>query len=203
MKISEIIVVKKIYHFTDSVSKLHNTQIYLSNINCEDCRYLVTSGLMEKSSLNLAKSHDTEEEIAIRQDFLSLVSRGGLKKPSDLLYVTIVHAWSLYMYIKTNQNLHKMMLSSRNPGDLFVKTFIQLLEDFQHTDAILYAKCPQGHNFKSMIQKAVIKLFHIMAKNYTAEQNDKIHLAKKRDERAMADHKKSSSARKIKKLSSS
>ena len=75
---------------------------------------------------------------------------------------------------------------------MFVETFVQKCEDNE------YAK---GHCTKPFIVKAVSTMFNIVAKNMVAKRNSEIHKKRKRKVN-INDAKKSSSERKLKKLTS-
>ena len=84
------------------------------------------------------------------------------------------------------------------PRTTFVESFYKKLSESRYASALCKTTCTSGHNFDKFIPKIALAMFNIMAKNYMASINDKIHAS----HMAQKTQKSSSDARKIAKLSS-
>lgn len=130
--------------------------------------------------------------------FSTLVSRGGLTRPSDYLYVTSVHASVFYEHIMNDISLKDLLFSTENPRYTFVESFYKILGQNEYTEPLTQMKCKKLHSHKKYIQRIAFTIFNISAKNYANRLNDDIRTssATKRAE------KRSASSMKIKKLQS-
>ena len=108
------------------------------------------------------------------------INRGGLVKPSDLVFITCLHASYLYQYIR-DEKLYKEFLNSVNPRSLFIEMFIVKIEEVEETNSILTVSCRIGHVFIPYVRKIATTMFNMYAKNLTAEFNDEIHKGRKRN----------------------
>ncbi len=171
---------------------------------CKDCRSLFSDG----GSPLTVQWNDvgaTEEELEEGKSFLSAINRGGLIKPSDILYITCLHAAELYRFIKDDYLLRKKLIGSRNSRSLFVEVFIRKLDEFDHTKKILSAQCQSKHDFRTHVRHVTTVMFNLFAKNLAAELNNVIHQSRKRkgvDEESV-EGKRDMSNMKSKKLKSS
>ena len=68
--------------------------------------------MLARSNEMLAIENDfgvvTESE---REKLVGMVNRGVLHKPSDIVYITCIHAWSMYKYIQCDENIFRKMMS--------------------------------------------------------------------------------------------
>ena len=64
----------------------------LKRTKCEKCLELLSAGNLEVGTTNV-------ENIEARQEFMSKLSRGCLLKPSDVVYITCIHAFVFYRSI--------------------------------------------------------------------------------------------------------
>ena len=118
-------------------------------------------------------------EKGAKDEFLPLlVNRGGLIKPSDLLFVTCVHAAAFFKYIKSKEYISNMINGS-NPRSVFSSLVMKKIEDNDETAALLNNECNQP--FRLLIPQIAMKIFYIMAKNFINERNDNIHKERKRE----------------------
>ena len=69
------------------------------------------------------KFHETssDENVNEKVKFISIVSRGGLLKPSDLVYITCIHVWTYHN--KERKEAHKACL----PTYLYIFWMITVL----------------------------------------------------------------------------
>ena len=132
------------------------------------------------------------------QKFVSLCNRGGLIKPCDVVFITCIHAWSLYAFIFDTDELSKMLLSSANPRAVFVQVFTRELQKSTCTETLRNETCQSGCSFKDNLEQIALATFNIKAKNYVSAARDSLRPQKKRQ----GNHKKSKTAKKAKKLSS-
>ena len=77
-----------IYYVAGSIARA-----ILKKTKCEMCTELLSAAKMEVQSINF-------DCIDARQEFISDVSRDGLLKPSDVVYITCMHAFVIYKSIK-------------------------------------------------------------------------------------------------------
>ena len=166
--------------------------------NCEPCQSLLTCGKMNEAEIMIYECSSDHEKQA-KEEFVALVSRGGLLKPSDLVYVTCTHAWLLYQKIKENEESFNFLISSSNPRTIFTNFFIHLLNENNTLTEIINASCVNKHTFSEFIKGITSMFFNLMAKNYVSKMNDQIHAEKRRKSSVTV---QSSNARKIRKLAS-
>ena len=51
-------------------------------------------------SINMESDTDNTDEVELGRAFLNAISRSGLITPSNLLFITCIHASDLFQYIK-------------------------------------------------------------------------------------------------------
>ncbi len=157
-----------------------------------------------QSCVQLLRKHDDVPNISFecdrdmkygaeKQNFLEQVNRGGLCYPSDLTYMTCLHAWKFYHDIQSQKEAFNFLLSSAQPVVIFAKTFITTCSQASQTQSIIQQQCEDGHPFSKLFERLAIKMFNTFAKNICAERNSLIHKGKKRSSL-------SKDGRKIKKL---
>ncbi len=170
----------------------------LAKEKCEDCNELFTPGNVPiKVVFDSSVEGEDDSSVKAKEDFINSVSRGGLRKPSDSMYVSCVHASSLNRYIFKNEDIKKSLLATKNPRDTFIECFLKILENDDDASGLITMKCAKGHTNSKYLQRVAFTIFNINAKNYVSELNDQIHLTRKR---AAPAAKSSKSARKVRKL---
>ena len=87
-------------------------------ISCHSCSQIVSPGKMP-----LEINFEMINEPNAREEFMRLINRGGLIKPSDLLYVACSHIYTLFNFIKHDNVIKKVLLSTVNPRSVFVECF--------------------------------------------------------------------------------
>ena len=108
------------------------------------------------------------------RNFLTYIcNRGGLIKPSDIVQISCVHAWSLYSYVSKNANLSQHLQASPNPRDVFVHVYMKEIERSECTEYLFNAECKSGCRFKDQLKVIAAKTFDIKAKNFASAANDK------------------------------
>ena len=83
----------------------------------------------EPLTVNYVDNTRTSKELEEGKSFLDAINRGGLIKPSNLLFVTCLHAAELFKYMRSKDGLRKTFLSSKNSRLLFQGIFLEKLED--------------------------------------------------------------------------
>jgi hypothetical protein len=120
-------------------------------------------------------------------EYLDAINRGGLIKPSHLVFVTCVHASDLLQYIRHQPKLLTYLFQCGDSRAVFTESFLYKLQDSDETISLLRATCNKGHDFKDFIRKITASMFNIVAKNISQEINDKIHASKKRSSKGDGD----------------
>ena len=170
----------------------------LKRSKCIHCRPLLSDG-GQPLTVNLDDSCATDAEIEAGQAFLAVINRGGLVKPSDIMYIACLHAAELYRFIKEDESLRRLLISATNSRCLFTDVFISKLEEDDYTKKILSAECESKHPFKSHVLRIAPVMFNLFATNYATEKNNEIHNARKREAN---DNKRDATNMKAKKLKS-
>ena len=96
-------------------------------------------------------------------------------------------------------NGSQALLSAKNSRAVFVRVLLQEMEQSSCTNQLLHEKCVPGCLFKDKLKRIALATFNIKGKHFITEANDKIHSNKKRNN---DNSKRSSTAKKVKKLSS-
>ena len=150
---------------------------------------------------NEIKFHETssDENVNEKVEFISIVSRGSLLKPSDLVYITCIHVRILYHHIKARKEAFDLLLASTKPQSLFTNLFVYILDDNSSMTEITTANCGNSHIYSTFAKNIASIFFNLMAKNYISDMNDRIHAGKKRNSLITAH---SFDARKIRKPTS-
>ena len=106
---------------------------------CFACKDLLTSRFAENEIES--KDADCYDNTSAKDEFISIVTRGRLLKPSDIVYITSVHVWAMYCHIRDDDVCKNILMSSSNPRNVFCATFVEKLHDENETNAILTSSC--------------------------------------------------------------
>jgi hypothetical protein len=137
---------------------------------------------------------------SLKRSFLEQINRGGLKRPSDQLYICGLHAMNLFLQIKKKSDVMQSLLKSSNPRGVFVKCFLITMDSHIETNSLLTLSCQNNHSFKKFMEETAGRLFNFFGKNFAADVNSNIHESKLTKSKM---YKKSlKDSRKISKLSS-
>ena len=149
----------------------------MKGISCDE---LVSTGKC-KLVVNFEVDGNTNDlEKGAKDEFFSLVNRGGLIKPSDLLFVTCDYAAPFFKYIKSKEYIFNMLINASNSRSVFSSHFMKKIEDNDETAALLNDECRSNHSFRLLVPQIAMKIFNIVAKNFINERNDNIHKERKR-----------------------
>ena len=127
-----------------------------NSLTCKSCCLLLSTG--ETLQAQIKECESSSEIIKAREKFLISMSRGGLQKPTDILYVTCIHASG-------------QLFKFQNPLNLFLKVFKQKLTEKNNTACILDDKCKDRHNFLSFVEKISMSMFNTWSNNVLSEMN--------------------------------
>ena len=164
----------------------------LKRNKCESCIKMLTNN---KESLKILSEDVLKPE---HERYLALCNRGGLIKPSDLVFVTCIHAWSLYAFIFNNSELSTILLSSANPRSVFVKVFVRELQLNSCTQGLINESYESGCLYQDKLEQIAVATFNTKAKKYVSAANDSLRKNTKRK----GNYKQSPAAKKAKKVSS-
>ena len=129
------------------------------------------------------------------EEYAALVSRGGLCKPPDIVFITSIHVWVMWCFIRDNAEVRDALMKTSNHGDVFIESFVRKIVDLE---SIADAKCIKDHSFQPFVRRIASAMFNCIAVNVTNESNSAIHEAKKRKSTKV----ESTNERKIIKLTS-
>ena len=117
------------------------------------------------------------------QSFLDMINRGGLVKPSDIVYVVCTVAWDVYVRIMESCEAKLYFLACKMQRKVFVNLVVAEITDNDDYGGILETSCIKNHAFSVMLDKLVVKFFNVMCKNFVSEINSAVHKSKKRSKR--------------------
>ncbi|QQP40436.1 Putative LOC101234561, partial [Caligus rogercresseyi] len=122
------------------------------------------------------EAESDEEKVELGR-FTKIMSRGGLSTPSDMTFLTCVHAYSLLYFISTHDDEKVCLLRSSNPRATFTGTFVEKM--FDSTEVViktmLNSQCEKGHKWGGHLKKICQIIFNVSSKNLVAQLNDEIH----------------------------
>ena len=106
----------------------------LSKQACIQCNELLSPG---KVPVNVPfddiDQNVDRSSIQAKEEFITAISRGGLTKPSDYIYVCSVHSSALCSFIFSQEDLKKSLFSTENPRDAFVHNFMHIIESDENS----------------------------------------------------------------------
>ena len=145
-----------------------------------------------------------KSSIQAKEEFISAISRGGLTKPSDYIYVCSVHSSALCSFIFSQEDLKKSLFSTEKPKDTFVHSFMHIIESDENSSQLAEVQCTNGHKHYKFLSRVAFTMFNISAKNNVSSLNDSIRKSKvsKQNQGNTKTVKISKATRKIKKLQS-
>ena len=200
------------FHFTDegNIQESDQAILYyiagyiaksLSNQDCNFCSEVLSPGKVPLAISFEERKIDTIEAEA-KEEFIASVSRGGLTKPSDFLFIASLHASELFKFITKDVELKNTFFSTTNPRDTFVESYEKIQESDNSCEKMINGKCEQGHSFRKFIRRVSYSIFNISAKNFVSEKNDSIRKKTEKQTTKKITEKQNKSTRKIKKLQS-
>ena len=136
------------------------------------------------------------------KDFLNSINRGGLIKPSDIVYTACTGVWETYTSIMDNIESKKEFMASKNHRSVFHFCYITYLKSRDKFGEILNFKCLNDHSFEIFLKQISEKFFNVMAKNFVSETNSVTHSLKKRSSAASGNQPLTRKQAKTRKLTS-
>ena len=118
----------------------------MKNVKCKDCIKMLSADC----HLIASDFEGETENVNSEQEYLNLINRGGLTKPSDILFMRCIHAWTLLQKLQLEESI-----------------------------SILNAKCLNGCSFKVYLSRISNASFNIKAKNIVSIANDNISTTKR------------------------
>ena len=172
----------------------------MNHLKCKGCQSIVSDNSCPLT-VDIEQVTCNDDESQAKDVFLNAINRGGLTKPSDLVFVTCTHSSDLFKAIQNDSFLSQQLINCANSQSLFVEIFLGKLEEVDCTNSVLMVKCIHGHPFSEIVRKIARVMFNLFAKNLSSECNSAIH--KKRSRDTMNSKKRNPSTMKKKKLTSS
>ena len=171
----------------------------LAKEGCGECNELLSPG---KVPLNISCENlgqdENETTMKAKEEFITAISRGGLTKPSDYIYISCVHASALNTFIFSRDDLKKYFFATKNPRDTFIGSFLSIIENNENSSQLLNVQCSNGHNHGKYLRRIAFTIFNISSKNYASELNDSV----RKNKVSKPSAKNSKATRKITKLQS-
>ena len=168
---------------------------------CKDCHPLFSEN-GESLAVDVVNDLECEAEIKAGNSFIDAISRGGLIKPSNLVFITCLHASELFIFMKKDDCMRKVLLASKNARALFQEVFLAKLGEADATNAILSSICASKHKFRCHAKFIAGVMFNFFASNMAKEYNNEIHKGRKRDGASVDSEKRDQCCMKAKKLKS-
>ena len=106
------------------------------------------------------------------------INRGGLIKPSDIVYMACSGAWEVYTLIMDNAESKKEFMASKNHHSVFNACYITYLQSRDKFGDLLKFRCLNDHSFENFFKQISEKFFNVMAKNFVSETNSVTHSLK-------------------------
>ena len=134
--------------------------------DCEGYKQLLSAGRMENVPQIEDGLEPTAEESDSKVEFLKMISRGGLLKPSNSLNILCCHAPSLFLKLTDTEENKKLLVSSTiNPRSVYVEVLIRKLESCVNTKGLLEIKCSNDHALNVYMKRIGKTMFNLFAKN--------------------------------------
>ena len=147
-----------------------------------------------KDEVEEIEENSSNEKVRAREEFLAMISRGGLLKPSDELFTICCNAQAIYRKLTETADGKKLLTSeTTNPRKAYVEVLTRKLKH----DKLLEKKCTKDHTLRSYLNAIGKTMFNLFAKNLISDENSKIAKSRKR----VAKGAKTPLAHKLKKVS--
>ena len=179
-----------IYYVAGFIAK-----VLKQKFKCQGCIDFLTSVDGEDEMPDLIIK-DIPEEC---KNFIDMINRGGLVKPSMVVNLLCIGAWELYQVLMNNDDSKSYFLKCKVHRPVFTGCFNWFVRNSDDYLFLLGMKCSNDHSFELMIKKIAEKFFNVMATNFVKDINSDIHSKKKRS----TSNKLTPSSAKIRKLQSS
>ena len=115
------------------------------------------------------------------QSSLDIINRGGLIKPSDIVYSSYVVAWDVYPRSMESYEAKSYFLSCKMQRNVFLKVVMIETHANENYTGILETTCINEHSFADIYEKILTTFFNVMCKNVLSKLN--LPLTKQRKEK--------------------
>ena len=106
---------------------------------CDSCKTMFSES-QEHLPLDTDEAMASSDVIAEGKSFIDAISRGGLVKPSNLLFVTCMYATDLIRYIRKNPSKLSYLFESGDSRAVFIEAFLCKLKESNDTSPIIKAR---------------------------------------------------------------
>jgi hypothetical protein len=106
----------------------------LKTLQCQLCAQLVCES---REMPPVLFCEQAEGDVDRRIAFLEQINRGGLRKPSDLLFIYCLHAHELQKLIFNEDELRKVFLSCKLPKAVFAQVLYEKLDSVHSTRQLI------------------------------------------------------------------
>ena len=120
------------------VSGFISTQL-IKSMSCDSCKNMFSES-QEHLPLDTDEAMASSDVIAEGKSFIDAISRGGLVKPSNLLFVTCMYATDLIRYIRKNPSKLSYLFESGDSRAVFIEAFLCKLKESNDTSPIIKAR---------------------------------------------------------------
>jgi hypothetical protein len=168
----------------------------MQSTSCKECQAMIVSS-SEAPEINLDFPPDNPEAMVTRDKLLSLVNRGGLVTPTDIIFFTSVYIYNFLNALMAIPECKSRLLAFPEQSSLFVNALRLQMKKDEIGRQICEEKCKNGHSFSIIVDKTALKLFRICFQNIAKTINDQIRVGKKQK----SSQNSNSQTRKIAKLS--
>ena len=138
---------------------------------CEHCqRLLILDEDMETPDFDL---NGTLVDIG---EYIRMISRGGLKRPTDLTFDICLKAWVAFDAVIKSERSQNFFLKCKKQQRVLVKSVLLLLEEdleFNEliSNTVLELSCQKGHHFAEIL---VQKFCNCLCKNFVKRKSDSV-----------------------------
>jgi len=153
---------------TYSLSGYAAKNIIKSVQSCQDCINPLSPGKAAMNPVFESRVESNEDEIEAKEEFLRLITRGGLIKPSDALFIVCCHSWLLYHKIINSDTSKNLLLASNNSRATFIEVFIQKLDHNESSRKLLDIKCKKSIHLKTTSRKLLKQCLICLQKTSSA-----------------------------------
>eukprot|EP00094_Tigriopus_californicus_P013901 TCALIF_13454-PA protein Name:"Protein of unknown function" AED:0.38 eAED:0.38 QI:0/0/0/0.33/1/1/3/0/517 len=170
-------------------------------ISCESCLDLIVNkadGNETSVGFEPEPEQMETELMRTRDELWRSINKGGLVRPSDLMFMSCLLIYSLYDDIRSDHVVGKKLMECQNSRQVFKQMVVMRMTEGALSSQILDQKCQLGHSFEQYIPRIAFQFYTMFSKNLANEINSAIHLTRKR----VTQDKKCNEAKKVKKLSS-
>ena len=111
----------------------------IKSTSCNSCKTMFSES-QEHLPLDTDEAMASRDVIAEEKSFIDAISRGGLVKPSNLLFVTCMYATDLIRYIRKNPSKLSYLFESGDSRAVFIEAFLCKLKESNDTSPIIKAR---------------------------------------------------------------